>query len=421
MPIINRIAQFHDEIAAWRRDIHEHPELLYDVQRTAGKVADLLKSFGVDELVTGIGRSGVVAIIKGNKGDSDKTIGLRADMDALPIKEATGKPYASKTPGKMHACGHDGHTAMLLGAAKYLAETRNFAGSVALIFQPAEEGGAGGKAMVDDGLMERFNIAQVFGMHNFPGIPAGQFAIREGGLMAATDEFTIEIKGVGGHAAMPHLTVDPILVASQLTVALQSLVSRNVDPIQSAVLSVTQIHAGEAFNIIASSARLNGTVRTLNEDIRQLMETRMRDMVEKLTAAFGATAQLTFKRGYPVTVNAVDQTRFAANVARDIVGDDKVDDNVSPVMGGEDFSFMANARPGAFIFVGNGDSADLHQDTYDFNDDIIPVGCTYWVKLAESALGGVNKIFTTHPSPANGRGLLGGTGQLNKGTKAFGY
>ncbi len=386
MPVINRIAQFHDEIAAWRRDIHENPELLYDVERTAGKVAGLLKSFGVDQLVTGIGRSGVVAIIKGNKGDSSKVVGLRADMDALPIMEATGKPYASKTPGKMHACGHDGHTAMLLGAAKYLAETRNFAGSVALIFQPAEEGGAGGKAMVDDGLMEKFHIEQVFGMHNFPGIPAGQFAIRAGGIMAATDEFTIDIKGVGGHAAMPHLTVDPVLVATQLTNALQSLVSRNVDPIRSAVLSVTRINAGKAFNIIASTAQLNGTVRTLDEDVRLLMETRMRDMVENLAKAFGATAKFSFKRGYPVTVNAVAQTKFAVEIAREIVGADKVDDNVSPVMGGEDFSFMANARPGAFIFVGNGDSADLHQDSYDFNDEIIPVGCTYWVKLAESAL-----------------------------------
>jgi len=386
MPIINRIAQFHDEITAWRRDIHENPELLYDVFRTADKVAALLKSFGVDQLVTGIGRTGVVAIIKGNKGDSGKVIGLRADMDALPIKEATGKPYAAKTPGKMHACGHDGHTAMLLGAAKYLAETRNFNGSVALIFQPAEEGGAGGKAMVDDGLMEKFGIKEVFGMHNFPGIPAGQFAIREGGLMAATDEFTIDIKGIGGHAAMPHLGVDPILVASQLTVALQSLVSRNVDPILSAVLSVTQINAGKAFNIIASTARLNGTVRTLNEEVRSLMETRMRDMVEKLPPAFGAHAEFTFKRGYPVMVNAAVQTRFAIKIAREIVGADKVDDNVNPVMGGEDFSFMANARPGAFIFLGNGDSADLHQDTYDFNDEIIPLGCTYWVKLAQSAL-----------------------------------
>ncbi len=386
MPIINRIARFHDEITGWRRDFHENPELLYDVERTAGKVAQLLESFGVDQLVTEVGRTGVVAIIKGNKGDSDKVIGLRADMDALPITEATGKPYASKNQGKMHACGHDGHTAMLLGAAKYLAETRNFNGSVALIFQPAEEGGAGGKAMVDDGLMEKFAIAEVFGMHNMPGIPTGHFAIREGGLMAATDEFTIDIKGVGGHAAMPHLTIDPILVAAQMTCALQSLVSRNVDPIHSAVLSVTQINAGEAFNIISATARLNGTVRTLDEDVRQLMERRMRELVEKLAAAFGAGADFTFKRGYPVTVNAAEQTRFAVKIASEIVGADKVDDNVSPVMGGEDFSFMANARPGAFIFVGNGDSAELHQDTYDFNDEIIPLGCTYWVKLAQSAL-----------------------------------
>ncbi|VAW21186.1 N-acetyl-L,L-diaminopimelate deacetylase [hydrothermal vent metagenome] len=390
MPIINRIAQFHDEIAAWRRDIHQNPELLYDVERTANKVADLLKSFGVDQLARGIGRSGVVAIIKGNKGNSDKVIALRADMDALPILEASGKPYASKTPGKMHACGHDGHTAMLLGAAKYLAETRNFAGSIAVVFQPAEEGGAGGKAMVDDGLMEKFNISEIFGMHNFPGIPAGQFAIREGGIMAATDEFTINIKGVGGHAAMPHLTVDPILVATQLTNTLQSLVSRNVDPIQSAVVSVTQINAGKAFNIIPATARLNGTVRTLNEDVRALVETRMREMVENFAPAFGATAELIFKRGYPVTVNARDQTRFAVKIASEIVGADKVNDNTNPVMGGEDFSYMANARPGAFIFIGNGNSAELHQDSYDFNDEIIPTGCSYWVKLAETALARVS-------------------------------
>ena len=386
MPIINRIAEFHDEITQWRQDFHAHPELLYDVVRTAGKVEELLKSFGVDEVVTGIGRTGVVGIIRGQSSDSGKVIGLRADMDALPIKEAVERPHASKNPGVMHACGHDGHTAMLLGAAKYLAETRKFDGTVAVIFQPAEEGGAGGKAMVDDGLMERFGIEEVFGMHNMPRLPLGQFAIREGGLMAATDEFIVEIKGIGGHAAMPHMSVDPVMIAAQMTVALQTLVSRNVDPVQSAVLTVTQIHAGEAFNVIPSVATLKGTVRTLDENVRALMEKRMGEMVAKIADAFGATAKLDFKRGYPVTVNAVDQTRFAVKVARDIVGKDKVEANVAPVMGGEDFSFMANARPGAFIFMGNGDSADLHQDSYDFNDEAIPLGCTYWVKLAETAL-----------------------------------
>ncbi len=386
MPVINRIAEFHEEITGWRRDLHAHPELLYDVHRTAGKVEELLKSFGVDEVVTGLGRTGVVGVIKGHQSNSGKVIGLRADMDALPIVETTGKPYASKTEGKMHACGHDGHTAMLLGAAKYLAETRNFDGTAIVIFQPAEEGGAGGKAMVDDGLMDRFGIEQVFGMHNMPGLPVGQFAIREGGMMAATDEFTIKIEGVGGHAAAPNKGIDPIVIGAQMAVALQTLVSRNVDPIESAVLSITQIHAGEAFNVIPATAVLNGTVRTLDEGVRKLMEQRMGEMVPKLAEAFGAKAHLDFKRGYPVVVNAPAQTDFAAKIAREIAGKEKVDTEVAPVMGGEDFAYMSNARPGAFIFMGNGDSANLHQAAYDFNDEIIPLGCTYWVKMVETAL-----------------------------------
>ncbi|HHG88909.1 MAG TPA: amidohydrolase [Devosia sp.] len=386
MPVINRIAEFHEEITGWRRDLHAHPELLYDVHRTAGKVVELLKSFGVDEVVTGMGRTGVVGVIKGRQATNGKVIGLRADMDALPIKEATGKPYASTTEGKMHACGHDGHTAMLLGAAKYLAETRNFDGTAIVIFQPAEEGGAGGKAMVDDGLMDRFGINEVFGMHNMPRLPVGQFAIREGGMMAATDEFIIEVEGMGGHAAMPQMGVDPVMIAAQMTVALQTLVSRNVDPVKSAVLSVTQIHAGAAFNVIPASSELKGTVRTLDEEVRALMEKRMGEMVPKIADAFGASARLEYKRGYPVVVNAPAQTEFAAKIAREIAGDDKVETNVAPVMGGEDFAYMSSARPGAFIFMGNGDSADLHQDTYDFNDEIIPLGCTYWVKMVETAL-----------------------------------
>ena len=386
MPVINRIAEFHDEITGWRHDLHAHPELLYDVHRTAGKVEELLKFFGVDEVVTGMGRTGVVGVIRGRQTASGKVIGLRADMDALPIKEATGKPYASTIEGKMHACGHDGHTAMLLGAAKYLAETRNFDGTVIVIFQPAEEGGAGGRAMVEDGLMDRFNIDEVFGMHNMPGLPVGQFAIREGGMMAATDEFTIKILGVGGHAAAPNKGVDPIVIGAQMAVALQTLVSRNVDPIESAVLSITQIHAGEAFNVIPATAELKGTVRTLDETVRALMEKRMSELVPKLAEAFGAKAQLDFVHGYPVVVNAPAQTQFAARIAREIAGDKKVDTDVAPVMGGEDFAYMSIARPGAFIFMGNGDSANLHQDTYDFNDEIIPLGCTYWVKMVETAL-----------------------------------
>lgn len=386
MPVINRIADFHQEITDWRRDFHSNPELLYDVHRTAGKVEELLKSFGVDEIKTGIGRTGVVGIIRGKTNNSGKVIGLRADMDALPIHEKTDKPYASKVDGKMHACGHDGHTAMLLGAAKYLAETRNFDGTVALIFQPAEEGGAGGAAMVKDGLMETFGIEEVYGMHNIPGIPVGQFAIREGGIMAATDEFRIEVEGVGGHAAMPHLSVDPVMIAAQMIVGLQSLVSRNVDPVQSAVLSVTVINAGKASNVIPQTASIKGTVRTLAPDVRELMERRMNEFVPQFAKGFGATAHLKYRRGYPPTVNAATQTNFAADVAALVAGEDGIDRNVEPTMGGEDFAYMLEARPGAYIMVGQGDTAGLHQDTYDFNDEIIPHGVSYWIKLAETAM-----------------------------------
>jgi amidohydrolase len=385
MPVINRVADFHAEIAAWRRDFHENPELGYDVHRTARRVAELLRSFGVDEVVEGIGRTGVVGLIRG-KTQGDRVVGLRADMDALPINERTGKPYASKQSGKMHACGHDGHTAMLLGAAKYLAETRNFAGTVAVIFQPAEEGGAGGRAMIQDGLMERFAISEVFGMHNMPRRAAGNFEIRTGGIMAASDEFTIIIEGQGGHAAMPHNTIDPVVIAAQLVVALQTLVSRNVDPMRSAVLSVTMIQTGEAFNIIPRTVKMTGTVRSLDPDVRDLMESKLKSVSEGLCATFGAKATVTYRRGYPVTVNAAEQTETAAAVARDVVGDSRVDANADAVMGGEDFSFMLQARPGAYIFLGNGDSSELHTDTYDFNDEVIPVGVSYWVRLAETVL-----------------------------------
>jgi hippurate hydrolase len=386
MPVINRIADFHAEIAGWRQDFHENPELQYDVHRTAARVAELLASFGVDEVVTGIGRTGVVGVIKGRNGGGGRVVGLRADMDALPINERTGKPYASKVGGKMHACGHDGHTAMLLGAAKYLAETRNFDGSVAVIFQPAEEGGAGGRAMLEDGLMERFAIAEVYGLHNMPGMPAGTFAIRPGGIMAATDVFTISVEGIGGHAARPHMTADPVLAAAHIIVALQSLVSRNVDPMRSAVLSVTMIHAGDTSNVIPRSAKITGTVRTLDQDIQVMMEERIKLVAANVAAGFGTTAEAVYSRGYPVTVNAPAQAGFAAGIAGEVAGFDRVDANTPGVMGGEDFSFMLQARPGAYIFLGNGDSTELHTDTYDFNDEIIPVGVSYWVRLAERAL-----------------------------------
>lgn len=386
MPIINRIAEFHDEITAWRRDLHENPEILYEVHRTAGKVEELLKSFGCDEVVTGIGQTGVVGIIKGQNTDSGRVIGLRADMDALPILEKTGLPHASKTEGAMHACGHDGHTAMLLGAAKYLAETRNFNGTVAVIFQPAEEGGAGGKAMVDDGMMERFGIQEVFGMHNFPGIPVGEFAIREGGIMAAADQWTVTVTGVDSHAAMPHLSVDPIVIAAHIVTAFQSIVARNVDPIQSAVLSTTKINGGTAFNIIPMNVEICGTVRALDPEVRELVKSRLISTAQTIAQSFGGKAEVNYKDGYPVTMNAPEQTAFAASIAQKLVGEERVDTDVKPTMGGEDFSFMSNARPGAFIMIGNGDTAGLHQDTYDFNDDVIPYGSSYWAQLVETAM-----------------------------------
>lgn len=386
MPIINRLAEFHDEIAEWRRDIHRNPELLYDTHRTADVVAGKLKSFGLDEIATGIGRTGVVGVIKGRNGGSGRVIALRADMDALPIAEETGKEYASQTPGKMHACGHDGHTAMLLGASKYLAETRNFDGTVVVIFQPAEEGGAGAKAMIDDGLITRWGIDEVYGMHNLPGLPVGEFAMCKGAIMAATDTFQITIEGRGGHAAKPNEAIDPIVAGSHVVTALQSIVSRNNDPLESAVVSVTQFHAGSAFNVIPQTAKLCGTVRTLKEEVRDLTEDRLKAIATSVAEAFGATATISFARGYPVTVNHDEQTDFAASIARLVSGDERVDTTTPPMMGGEDFSYMLLERPGAFIFTGNGESAGLHHPKYDFNDELIPVGCSYWVKLVETAL-----------------------------------
>ena len=387
MPIVNRVADLHGEITAWRRDLHAHPELLYDVHRTAASVADKLKSFGCDDVVPGIGRTGVVGVIRGHKPGS-KVIGLRADMDALPLEEETGLPYRSTVPGKMHACGHDGHTAMLLGAAKYLAETRNFAGTAVVIFQPAEEGGAGGLAMVKDGLIDRFGIEEVYGMHNYPGIPVGQFGIRPGAIMAAADHIEIALEGKGGHAARPHLAVDTILVGAQIITALQSIVSRNVDPLQSAVVSICMFQAGHTDNVIPQHARLRGTARSLKPEMRDLLQQRISEVVDGTARLYGATAKITYHRGYPVLVNHERQTDFAAEVAREIAGSDKVDTDIAPMMGAEDFSYMLAERPGAFIFVGNGDSAGLHHPAYDFNDETIPIGTSYWVRLAETALKG---------------------------------
>ncbi|MDQ2954269.1 MAG: M20 family metallopeptidase [Pseudomonadota bacterium] len=389
MPIVNRIAEFHPEITAWRRDLHAHPELLYDVHRTAASVAEKLKSFGCDEVVPGIGRTGVVGVIRGRKagGGARKVIGLRADMDALPIEEANDFSYKSTVPGKMHACGHDGHTAMLLGAAKYLAETRNFSGTAIVIFQPAEEGGAGGKAMVGDGMMERFGIEEVYGMHNYPGLALGEFAIRPGPLMAAADRIVIEIEGKGGHAARPHFAVDTVLVGAQIVNQIQSIVARNVDPLEAAVVSICLFHAGNTDNVIPQTALLRGTARSLKPEVQDVLERRLHEVVEGTAKLHGAKAKLTYRRDYPVTRNHPAQTEFAANVAQEIVGKERVDTKVAPVMGAEDFSFMLEARPGAFIFVGNGESEGLHHPGYDFNDEIIPVGSSYWVRLVEKALG----------------------------------
>jgi hippurate hydrolase len=393
MPIVNRLSDLQAEIAAWRQDLHAHPELQYDVHRTAATVADKLKSFGCDEVVSGIGRTGVVGVIRGGKGDKSgaggrKVIGLRADMDALPIEEATDVPYKSTVPGKMHACGHDGHTAMLLGAAKYLSETRNFAGTAVVIFQPAEEGGAGGRAMVNDGLMDRFGIEEVYGMHNFPGMPVGQFAIRSGPIMAAADTVTIDIEGKGSHAARPHLGIDPVLVGAQIVNQIQSIVARNVDPLKAAVVSICMFQAGSTDNVIPQTAHLRGTARSLSPDVRDLLEKRLHEVVEGTARLYGATAKLGYRRGYPVLENHERQAAFAAAVAGEIVGPDKVDTAIAPVMGAEDFSFMLQARPGAFIFMGNGDTAGLHHPAYDFNDEAIPVGTSYWARLVETAMPG---------------------------------
>ncbi|THK35226.1 amidohydrolase [Ensifer sp. MPMI2T] len=385
MPILNRAAELQNEVTEWRRHLHMNPELLFAVENTAAFVERKLREFGVDEIVTGLGRTGVVGIIRGNLG-SGRTIGLRADMDALPITETSGKPWASTTAGKMHACGHDGHTAMLLGAAKYLAETRNFAGSVAVIFQPAEEGGGGGNEMVKDGMMERFAIEEVYGMHNMPGMPVGHFGSRVGPIMASTDEFTITINGRGGHAAQPHKTIDPIVIGAQIVNALQTIASRTVDPLGSVVVSVTKFNAGFAHNVIPEQAVLAGTVRTLMPEVRDTGEARIRQIAESIAGAYGATVNVWYGRNYPVTVNHADETGHALSAAATVAGAAQVNASLDPMMGGEDFSYMLLARPGAFIFMGNGDTAGLHHPAYDFNDEAIPHGISYWVKLAETRL-----------------------------------
>ena len=384
MPIKNRFAELQPQITSWRRDMHAHPEVGYDTHRTSAMVTEQLKSFRCDEIVTGIGVTGVVGVIRGKMDTSGRVIGLRADMDALPIFEETGVEYASKEEGKMHACGHDGHTAMLLGAAQYLCETRNFDGTAVVIFQPAEERGGGGRAMCEDGLMERFGIQEVYGMHNWPGMDIGQFSIRPGAFFAATDLFEIEVEGKGGHAAKPHETIDPTVVTSHIILAAQSIASRNADPVGQIVVSVTSVEtSSQAFNVIPQSVRLKGTVRTMTDKMRDLAESRLTQLAKGVAESFGAIAHVQYNRNYPVTVNTPDQTEFAAEVAALVSGNCAEADMV---MGGEDFSYMLNERPGAYILMGNGNSAALHHPEYNFDDDAIPAGCSYWAELVEQRL-----------------------------------
>ncbi|HBD91487.1 MAG TPA: amidohydrolase [Gemmobacter sp.] len=385
MPPKNRFAELLPEITEWRRDFHENPELLFEVHRTAGKVAALLRSFGCDEVVEGIGRTGVVGVIKGQTDSSGRVIGLRADMDALPIIEQTGVPYASKVPGKMHACGHDGHTAMLLGAAKYLAETRNFDGTAVVIFQPAEEGGGGGREMVADGMMERWGIQEVYGMHNMPGIPVGHFAIRPGAIMAAADQFDITVTGKGGHAAKPHECIDTTVVAAHIIVAAQTIASRSVDPLKQVVVSICTLATDStAHNVIPQVVKMKGTVRTMDAAVQDQVEQRLKEIVEGTALALGAKAQLHYQRGYPVTVNAAENTDYAVQVAQAVSG--QVDASTPPLMGAEDFSFMLNERPGAYIFMGNGDTAMVHHPAYNFDDNAIPFGSSWYAGMVEARM-----------------------------------
>ncbi len=386
MPILNRAVEMQAETAAWRQHLHQHPEIGYEVHETAAFVEARLKEFGVDQVVTGIGRTGLVGIISGTKGDGP-TIGLRSDMDALPMSEETGLPYASINAGKMHACGHDGHMAMLLGAAKYLAETRNFKGRVAVIFQPAEENGAGGEAMVKDGMMDRFGIDEVYGMHTLAMLPLGAFATRPGSIMGATDEYIITVKALGGHAAYPHDAIDPIVIAAQLVGMLQTIAARNVDPMEAVVLSITQFNAGTALNIIPEVATLAGTIRSLSHDVRAFAVKRLHEICAGVALAHGIEINVNHMPGYPVTVNHEAETQNAIEAAANVVGPKAVEGNMPASLGAEDFSYMAMARPGAFMFIGNGDTPHVHHPKFNFDDNAIPFGVSYWASLVQHRLG----------------------------------
>ena len=388
MPIINRIAEFQTDMTAWRRDIHAHPETAFEEQRTSDIVARTLQEMGI-EVHRGLAGTGVVGTVRGNRQDKGRAIGLRADMDALNLQEKNTFDHRSVHPGKMHACGHDGHTTMLLGAARYLAETRNFAGTVHLIFQPAEEGAAGGRAMIEDGLFEQFPVEAVFGMHNLPGLPVGSFAVNSGAMLAAMDNFEITVKGRGAHAGMPHLGIDPVVVAAQIITALQTIASRTTDPLESVVVSVTWVEAGAAYNVIPDEAVLRGTVRTLSQAVRAEMEPRMRRLAEGMAGAAGAAIDMRYDQGYPPTINSPAEAELSARIAAVVVGEDNVDRDFVPLMGSEDFSFMLQEKPGAYLFVGNGPgegSCMLHNPHYDFNDEVLNIGASYWVQLVENIL-----------------------------------
>ncbi len=390
MAILNRFSEMLPEISEWRRDLHAHPELRFEEHRTAAFVASKLKEFGCDEVVSGFGKTGVVGVIHGTSGSSNRTIGFRADMDALPIQEATGLPHASTIPGKMHACGHDGHTSMLLGAAKYLAETRNFDGKVVVAFQPAEEGGGGARAMLDDGLMERWNINEIYGMHNMPGLQLGEFSVRAGAQMASPDKFEITVRGKGGHGGMPHVTIDTTLVASQIVVALQSITSRNINPMANVVVSVCGFRTEtDTYNVIPNSVHLRGTVRTFEPEVQREVRSRINALASGTAESYGAVAEVEHVSGPPALVNHEREADLAADVAYEVCG--IVHRDIEAKMAGEDFSEMLVERPGAYLFVGNGSSADLHNPSYEFNDEVIPFGCSWFVSMAEQRLSHISK------------------------------
>ena len=394
MKLIESIREFQHEIQTIRRDIHAHPELCFDEHRTAAVVAAKLEAWGIP-MLRGLADTGVVGIIK--RGNSERAIGLRADMDALPMQELNQFAHTSQHAGKMHACGHDGHTAMLLGAALYLSQHQDFDGTVYLIFQPAEEGGGGARRMIEEGLFQRCPMDAVFGMHNWPGLAAGSFAVRPGGMMASSNEFEVTVRGKGAHAAQPQKGIDPVMIAVQIAQSWQTIVSRNVNPLEPAVLSLTQIHSGSATNVIPDDASLIGTVRTFSTDVLDLIERRMEVIARSTAAAFDTEVDFVFKRNYPPLINHEKETQFVTQVLRDLVGSDNLDEQVEPTMGAEDFAFMLQHKPGCYVFIGNGEGAhrhaghglgpcNLHNPSYDFNDDLLPIGASYWVRLVEAYL-----------------------------------